>query len=416
MKRVLIAGLVCLALFFFFRSVIGENGGKTSDSSDDPIVILVSLDGFRADYLDKYPAANLSQLVQDGVRASSLIPSHPTKTFPNHYTIVTGLYPSNHGIVANTMYDPVFNETFSLSKREEVENARWWEGEPLWVTAEKQGVRAGTFFWPGSAAPIMDTRPTFWKRYDGAVPGNDRVDEVLSWLDLEEDTRPRFITLYFSEVDSKGHQHGTDSKEVEEAIERVDRYIGRLIRGVEARGLDKRVNYIVVSDHGMQNTSKERVIFLDDYVDKNDFILTETSPVAMMNTRRGKFDKVYAGLKGAHPAMTVYQASEYPSNWYWNDHRRIPRLVAVADEGWSIVANRKAFEAGIETIAPGMHGYDRFLPSMQALFIAQGPAFKQGVKVEAFENIHIYPLITHMLDLEPASVDGSFDAVSHLLK
>ena len=415
MKKVLIAGVICLALILLFRNASDEVAMPATESQD-PIVILISLDGFRADYLDTYPTANLSKLVNDGVRARSLIPSHPTKTFPNHYTIVTGLYPSNHGIVANTMYDPVFDETFSLSKREEVENARWWEGEPLWVTAEKQGVRAGTFFWPGSAAPIMDTRPTFWKRYDGSVAGNDRVDEVLSWLDLEEETRPRFITLYFSDVDSQGHQHGTDSKEVVEAIERVDRYIGRLMRGVEARGLDNRVNYIVVSDHGMKNTSTEQVIFLDDYVDTDDFFLTETSPVAMINTRRGKFDEVYAGLKDAHPAMTVYKSSEYPSKWYWNDHRRIPQMVAVADEGWSIVSNRKAFETGIEKIPAGTHGYDRFLPSMQALFIAQGPAFKEGTTVAAFENIHVYPLITHMLELEPASIDGSFDTVSHLLK
>ena len=427
MKKILVVSLFCIASLLLFsngcfnaspkqenQSASLQDGLETS--SKDPIVILISIDGYRADYLDMYTSPNLSQLAVDGVRAKSLIPSHPTKTVPNHYTIVTGLYPSNHGIVANTMYDPVFDETFSLSKREEVENARWWGGEPLWVTAEQQGVRAGTFFWPGSAAPIKDTRPTFWKRYDGSVPGNTRVDEVLSWLDLEEAMRPRFITLYFSDVDSQGHQHGIDSEAVESAISRVDRYLGRLFKGVADRKLTDRVNYIIVSDHGMVNTSEEKIIFLDDYVNRSDFYLTESSPIAMMNTKNGKFDEVFDGLKGAHSAMKVYHASDYPTNWHWNNHRRIPQMVAVADEGWSIVSSREAYLNGDETIPGGTHGYDRFLPSMQALFVAQGPAFKEGATVAAFENIHIYPLITHLLNLEPAKTDGSFDAVHHLLK
>ncbi|MFK7847717.1 MAG: ectonucleotide pyrophosphatase/phosphodiesterase [Rhodothermales bacterium] len=413
MKKILVAGLLVCLLLFFLKSYANtpDRGIK-----DDNIVILISLDGFRADYLDLYPTTHISHLIKEGVRAEALIPAHPTKTFPNHYTIVTGLYPANNGIVANVMYDPVFDETFSMSVRREVEKARWWEGEPLWVTAEKQGVRAATYFWPGSEAPIKDTRPTFWKRYDGSVPGNARVDEVLGWLDLDENKQPRFITLYFSDVDSESHRYGPHSEEAVAAIGRVDEYIGRLLSGIAARGLDDRVNIVLVSDHGMAQTSDEKIIYLEDYIDESEIQLIEKTPMLMLNAINDDLQQIYEQLENAHPAMHVYLAADYPADWHWEEHRRIPELVAEIEEGWSIVTNRDDYEAGRASIMPGAHGYDRRLASMQAIFVAQGPAFEQGKQVAAFENIHIYPLIAHLLDLQPAEVDGRLDKIEHVLK
>ncbi len=160
-----------------------------------PTVILISLDGFRYDYLDKYSPPTLNQLAKDGVRAKWMIPSFPTKTFPNHYTVATGLYPEHHGIIENNIWD--FGVTFGLGKREEVQNSRWWLGEPIWVTAEKQGLRAGAFFFPGTEAEIAGKRPTFWKQYDGKIPNNDRVDQILTWLDLPRGRTPTDVHALF---------------------------------------------------------------------------------------------------------------------------------------------------------------------------------------------------------------------------
>lgn len=396
--------------------LVGVFNNNTRERDFEETVILISIDGYRSDYLQRGVSPQLGSLAEQGVRAEALIPVHPTKTFPNHYSIVTGLYSANHGIVSNTIYDPVFDETFQMSKREEVENPRWWLGEPIWVTAEKQGVTAASFFWPGSEAPIKGIQPTYWKRYNGSIPGKVRVDHVLGWLDMKKEDRPRFITLYFSEVDSKGHQYGPDSEEVLKAMKNVDAHLGRLLRGIKKRGLDEYVNIIVVSDHGMAATDSEKLIFLDDYITVDSVQLIETSPVAMMNGMNGNAAAIYKALHNAHPALNVYSASDYPADWQWTGNRRIPQLAAVADEGWTIVPRRLTSGEKPFRISQGAHGYDRRLESMGALFVAQGPAFKEGAVVEAFESIHIYELIAHLLSLEPAENDGSLEAVRHVLK
>lgn len=413
MRKILFVVLLIAVIFYFFK----DNETPASElPAGRQTVILISLDGFRWDYLDKYKTRHLARIAEDGVRAEKMMPAFPTKTFPNHYTLVTGLYPDHNGMVAGTMYDPVFDATFKMSDRDEVENARWWEGEPLWVTAEKQGIRSATYFWPGSEAPIQGIRPSYWKRYDGSVRGNDRVDQVLDWLDLPEDERPAFITLYFSDVDSRGHDHGPDSREVEQAIAQVDGYIGRLIQGLEERALLDATNLIVVSDHGMKAADMDKVIFLDDYIDLDDVYIMETSPVAMMNPRRARLSGLYAALENAHPALSVYRQGEFPKAWNWGTHRRTPSLVAAAEEGWSIVRSRRDYEQGEVRLSPGVHGYDNEAESMQALFIARGPAFQEGIEVPPFEAVDVQPLITHIMQLASPPVDGSFDRVRQTLR
>ncbi len=230
-----------------------------------PTVILISVDGFRYDYFEKYKPENLNNLARKGVRARWMIPAYPSLTFPNHYTVATGLYPENHGIVGNTIYDPEFDAIFALSKREEVQNGRWWGGEPIWVTAEKQGQRAAAFFFPGTEAEIAGKRPTFWKEFDDKFPNPERVDQILKWLDLPAAERPTFYTLYFSDVDHAGHDFSPDSPEVGKAINNVDDALGRLIDGLKARRIfGKNVNLIIVSDHGMavMNPTKAVIIYI----------------------------------------------------------------------------------------------------------------------------------------------------------
>lgn len=376
-----------------------------------PIVILVSLDGFHPDYLARGVTPSLDSLARVGVRAEWMTPSFPTKTFPNHYTLVTGLIPDHHGIVANNMWDDTLGR-FTMARRDAVQDARWWGGEPLWVTAERQGIRTAPMFWPGSEAPIGGAMPAIWMRYDGDVPLATRVDSLLAWLTLPDSLRPRFLTLYASDVDHWGHQRGPASPEVDSALARVDSMIGRLGAGLAARGMSGQVNVIVVSDHGMSATSPERLIALDDYVTMDDVTVVDWTPVGAVTPKPGKLDAVYAALRGAHPHLHVYRRGEVPGQYRFGTHPRVTDLVLIADDGWTITTRDRfaSFRAG------GTHGYDQTLPSMRALFLAAGPAFRRGATVPAFSNIHVYALMADILGVRPAPNDGSRDSVQVMLR
>jgi predicted AlkP superfamily pyrophosphatase or phosphodiesterase len=378
-------------------------------------ILLVSLDGFRADYLDRRWAAHLRELGQKGVRAHWLTPVFPSKTFPNHYSIVTGLYPEHHGIVSNTMVDPVTRRRFEISDTLAVRDSSWWKGEPIWVTAVRQGRKSATFFWPGSEAAIGGIRPTYWKRYDVRVPNAVRVRQVLDWLSAPPEQAVSLATLYLSDVDYAGHAFGPDAPQTDSAIARVDTAIGQLLAGLDQRGLAGRIDLIVVSDHGMAPASPERTVFLDDYIDLADVTIVDMSPVAALLPRAGEESETYRRLHDASPHLTVYRRSETPIRWHYRDNDRIPPIIAVAPEGWLISthARRSNPRASIER---GTHGYDPELPSMRALFIARGPAFRSGVTVPAFTNVHLYALMTHILGLKPAQNDGSLDSVRAVLR
>jgi len=380
-----------------------------------PTVILISVDGFRWDYLEKVAAPNLRQLAATGVRAKALIPVFPTKTFPNHYTIVTGLYPEHHGIVANTMYDPEFDAKFSMSNRAAVQDGRWWGGEPLWVTAEKQHQISGILFWPGSEAEISGVRPTYWKIYDDDFPNTARVDTVLAWLDLPAERRPTFLTLYFSDVDHAGHRHSPDSQQVKTAILEIDHILGRLVQSLEARDIFDQVNIIIVSDHGMTAVTFDRVIYLDDYLDLEKVEVVDWNPIVALRPRLMIEDEIYQALVKAHPYLRVYRKAEIPARLHYNQHRRIMPIIGIASDGWKI--SRHGTRNTVEGFyTSGEHGYDNALPAMRAIFIARGPAFKSGFVVAPFQNIHIYNLICAILKLRPARNDGDLDSVRVMLK
>lgn len=382
----------------------------------EPTVILVSIDGFRADYMDRFETPTLHRLAAEGVRATEgMLPVFPSKTFPNHYSIATGLYPAHHGIVGNTMYDPEMDAWFRLSDRDAVEDTRWWDGEPIWVTAEKQGVTAGTFFWPGSEAPVQGIQATYWKRFDDTVPATDRVDSVLAWIDLPEANRPRLVTLYFSDTDHDGHDYGTSSEEVADAVARADAYLARLVSGLELRGILDQVNLVVVSDHGMVDVSPERVVFVEDYVDLGDSRVVEWSPILAVDPEPGRGQEIAAALDAA-PHLTVYDQATLDSVFHYSGSPRIPPIVAGADAGWTITSTHEYLEARITRFPAGMHGFDPRFPSMAALFVARGPAFRSGFESKPFENVNVYPLIAHILGLEPADVDGRLETVRDLLR
>jgi predicted AlkP superfamily pyrophosphatase or phosphodiesterase len=399
-----------ILLLTFALALTATIGRAQRDAFADlqPTVILVSFDGFRWDYLSKAPTPNLQRLITRGVRASSLIPSFPSKTFPNHYSIVTGLYPGHHGIVANNIFDPPTGRTFALAKREEVRDPMWWGGTPIWTVIERAGKKSAPLFWPGSEAPHGGVMPTYWQPYDDNRPANARVDQILSWLDQPSAQRPTFLSLYFEDTDSAGHQHGPESPEVHAAIMRDDGYIGRLVDGLTRRGIANRVNIIVVSDHGMVAVDDSRVVVVDDYISPNDVTISDINPTLGIFPKAGKGDEVYRRLKGANPHLTIYKREETPARWHYRDHPRVPPIIGVADEGWQVL--RRATVTGITTRTilgqRGTHGYDPQLMSMRAVFIAAGPALRSGVTVAPFEDVSIYNVLAKILGVTPPANDG----------
>lgn len=400
--------LTLLCTLLLALTALGSFNGLAAQSAHQlrPIVILISIDGWRWDYLERFAPPTLSRLAASGVRSEGLVPVFPSKTFPNHYTIVTGLYPERHGIVSNSMLDPGLPGRFTLSNRDVQQDTRWWGGEPLWVTTERQGQVAATMFWPGSDAEIAGDRPTDWKVFDTDVPNAERVDQILAWLKEPDPARPTFLTLYFSTVDSAGHDGGPEAPETRAAAHDVDGAIARLVAGVDSLGLTARTNFVLVSDHGMAALSRDRTIVLDDYIDVSDVDLVDSSPILGVNPRTGSIDALYTALKDKHPALQVFTRDALPSEYRLRGHPRLPAVIGVADDGWH-VTTRQMLEREKGRALAGTHGYDPRHRSMHGLFIATGPQFRSGVVVPAFENVHIYELLCRVLGLRPASNDGN---------
>jgi len=384
-----------------------------------PTVILISLDGFRYDYLDKYHPPTLNALAKNGVRAKWMIPSFPTKTFPNHYTIVTGLYPEHHGIVENNIYD--FGEVFMIHDRDKVQESRWWWGEPIWVTAQKQGQIAASYFYVGSEAPVMNTHPNYWRLYNGKVPPEMRVDKGLEWLDLSVEKRPTMITMYFSDTDDAGHEFSPESEEVKYAVLNDDRYISRLVQGLKARGIDKKVNIIIVSDHGMASVDVRKVSFLDDYfsIDGDAEKVLYTHEINQIFPKPGKLEYIYSRLK-AMPHATCWKNDDIPARLHYNEGKRIAPIVCSTEIGHIVTTHKRYVDFMKDITDPerprGGHGLDNRYQEMQATFIGFGPAFKNGYIAEPFENIEVYNVMCKILGLKPAKNDGDLEHVKSMLR
>ena len=387
----------------------------TTKNANSNKLLLISFDGFRADYLLNTETPNFDKLAESGVLGKGLIPIYPSKTFPNHYAIATGLYPENNGFIANVMYDKELDLSFSMGDREQVENPHWWLGEPIWNTVEKEGKKAGTMFWVGSEAPVQNMRPTFWKQYDGSINNKERIDTVLHWMTLETEKQIDFGTLYFSFVDSQGHRNGTESEEVIDAIEEADKLMGYLISEMNAKGLLETTNIMIVSDHGMMDVSKERLVLLDDYINTEYIDIIEGSPSLMMNVEDGKLEEVYTSLKKNENHFKVYKKEDIPERFHIKNNPRTPELLLVAELGYTISTNNYVSSRG-NYPSGGAHGFDNMEKEMWALFVANGPNFKKGFEMEPFENIHLYELMSHLLNIKSAGSDGNLEAVSIMLE
>ncbi|XP_072296626.1 ectonucleotide pyrophosphatase/phosphodiesterase family member 1 [Eucyclogobius newberryi] len=389
---------------------------------DKPPVILVSLDGFRAEYLKDHSShvPVINALRKYGTTTLYMRPVYPTKTFPNHYSIVTGLYPESHGIVDNKMYDVKRNAFFSLRSDEKL-NAEWYQGEPVWVTAMRQNLKTATFFWPGSDVNITGTFPTFYHTYDKNINFEKRVTTMLEWLSLPQEQRPDFFTVYLDEPDSAGHRYGPGSKEVVEALENVDRIIGMLMDGLKERNLHKCVNLMVVSDHGMEEASCDKAMFVSSLVNNTEDFSVIQGPAARIRPTHlpeeySTFD--YEGLierlscRTPDQPMTPYLKEHLPKRMHFAHHQRIERGHLYMKEGWQASMTRK----DMKYCTGGFHGSDNLFRNMQAIFIGYGPGFKHKTVVPPFENIEVYNLVCDLLGIRPAPNNGTHGSLNHLLK
>jgi len=379
-----------------------------------PPLILISLDGFRWDYAALHPAEtpHLRALIAAGTTARALIPVYPTNTFPNHYSIVTGLYPSHHGIINNDFFDPGVGEFFRYNRVASVQKIIWWGGEPIWVTANRQGRRSASSFWVGSEAQIKGVRPDHWKLYDPKLSFEKRFEELFGWLALPAAQRPAVIAFYLEETNSVGHKHGPASPELAAAVKQADDRLGAIV--ARARAENIALNFVIVSDHGMTPISPERIIILDAYLDPKSVQVDFDGPVAGLRPLAGDVASLQRALAPLRHAR-VCRTEDLPPHFRIAASPRNPGLWIVADEGWEIYTQAK-FDSLTKPFNQGDHGYDPALPSMHGIFVASGPSFKAGVVVEPVENIHIYNLLCAALGLQPAPNDGDDRLVRAALK
>ena len=363
-------------------------------SISDEYVLVISFDGFRYDYFDMVDTPNFDGFIDNASRSKSLIPVFPSLTFPNHYSIATGSYSNKHRLLSNSFFSKTLDKKYSMRDSKSVQNGDFYGMEPIWVTAEKEGLNTATFFWIGSEAEISGYRPSIYKNYDGSIPFESRVDSIIAWLEYPDDKKPRLSMLYFSEPDYTGHKYGTKSKEIISSIKEMDDLLGYTISRLKTLDIYKKLNIIIVSDHGMTNVDKSRIVLLDKYISLNKFHTIIGPSISSLNLRNNKDIIDIPSIEH----ISIFDKHSIPDEYHFRN-QDTPDYLVVADEGWFIsttsdMENNKNFPSG-------MHGYDSINMSMHGIFLASGPSFNSGIIVDSFENINIYPIICRVFDINP---------------
>lgn len=392
---------------------IVPNRKNTAAQMKKPYLILISADGFRYDYADKYQAKALLRLRASGVQAKGMIPSFPSVTFPNHYTVATGMYPAHHGLVYNQFYDRNRKESYSMSDRKAVEDGTWYGGIPLWVLAEQQGMLSASYHFVGTEAAIQQTLPTYWYRFSDAKNIDFRIQKVVDWLTLPEDVRPHLITFYMSDADHAGHTYGPDAKQTEQAVQFVDAAIGKMVEKVNELGLD--VNFIFFADHGMANVDTSTKMNINAMIDTSKFISRGGGTSLHLYAKNpSDIQTTYELLKQKENNFTVYLRDDIPAKWHYN--KTDDRFDRIGDI-FIVPTYPKVLSGWSGRISPGAHGFDPAIQEMQASFYAWGPHFKKGKTIAPFENIHVYPLVCRLLGLEYShQIDGKKKVLRKILK
>lgn len=406
-----------LFLFFLIQTSVGFSQEKK------PVVILISLDGFRYDYVERFQPENLTRFIAEGVAAKGLIPSFPSKTFPNHYTIATGMLPENHGLVDNAFYEPFKNQIYSMGNRDIVQDGYWYGGTPIWVLAEQHGIKSASYFFVGSEAPVKEVRPSYYYDYNGSVPNLSRISKVFEWLQLPEEERPRMITLYFSDMDDTGHRFGpSNDAELKKTITRLDRELGALFEGLKS--FNQNIHVVLVSDHGMADVKKENLINLDALTEGVEARVVNNGALAHLHLKNpAEKGEVIKLLTQRSEDITIDDLSK---NENYTDISKFPQRIGdllilpklgyylADDRGMSRYQNNSA---RFKTEIFGEHGFSPRNQEMWGIFYAKGPQIKSGIEIEPFQNIHIYPLLCHLLGLPiPEEIDGKKEVLAPVLK
>ncbi len=381
-----------------------------------PYVILVSFDAFRWDYLNRNLTPNLDKVIAKGVRALSLRSVTPSKTFPNHYAIISGMYAENHGIIFNSFEDVHTGDFYRIGDTSAVRNPKWYKGEAFWETAKKNGITTASYFWPGSEMNDSYRRPTYYKHYKHTEPYKNRIDGVISWLQLPYKNKPHFITLYFHDTDTYGHRYGPNSHEINQSIQRLDTLVGYLNEQLTNIGMIDSVNIIFVSDHGMTEIDTSRTVNLEKVLNGLDYKLAGATTLAMIEPSKNDYDSVLTRLKNHNTHYTVYQKENLPAYYHFKNNDNIFSIILSADLGWSLV-NEKQLRNMKKRNNKGNHGYDKDYLDMQGIFVAAGPNFRSDYKTGTVWNIDIYPLLCKIFNIYPnPKIDGKLERIGFVLK
>jgi predicted AlkP superfamily pyrophosphatase or phosphodiesterase len=412
--------LLFSSLFFCLIAIAQDTtqqvvGNRINDPSQykKPYVILISADGFRADFTELHKASFLQTVSKKGVRADFMYPSFPSLTFPNHYTLVTGMYPAHHGLVDNSYYDTKRKDFYGMGNKQKVADGSWYGGTPIWVLAEKQKMLSASFYWVASEADIQHTRPTYYYIYNEKISIGERIKAVKDWLRLPEDKRPHIITFYFPQVDHDAHMYGPADHKVTEAVQFVDSSVNALQEALKPLGLP--INYIFVSDHGMTRVDDEHTMGLPKAIDTAFFTVPSGDALLHLYAKdTSKIESTFEALK-KDTSISVYHLNETPDYWHYKQsddrYNRLGDLIVTPHLP-------KVFNLSNRKTTPGKHGFDNHLTDMRASFMAWGPAFKEGLRIEGFENVNVYPLIAHILGLkyDEGAIDGKLEGLKNTLK
>ena len=399
-------------VYFLLLSVCLANCSILSaQTSKNQTIVVLSLDGFRWDYPAKTSTPSLDRIAREGVKAVSLIPSFPSKTFPNHYTIATGLVPDHHGLVNNSFYDTELGKSYSMGNKEARLDPAFYGGEPIWITAQKQGLKTASFYWVGSDVAISGMHPDTWKSYDQEVPFIQRIDTIIKWLGLPKDQRPQLVMGYYHEPDESGHNFGPDDPRTFKMVHEIDSLVGILYSRINQLPGGDSINFIVVSDHGMGAISSERVTVLRDYIPESWPVRIEGgNPNFNLYADGAWVDSAYVSLRKA-PHIEVWKPLEVPVYLNYGKNPRVGNIILLADSAWSISVQKPK-----KKLSGGTHGYDTRNTDMHAIFYAAGPAFKVNYIQPSFQNTNIYSLLAYLLGIKPAETDGSLQQVINMLK
>lgn len=405
----------------FFIITLSSFVSIQGKSEKQPYVLLVSFDAFRYDYVRRFEAPNFKRLIANGIAAKSMISTYPSKTFANHYSIITGIQAGNNGLVDNLFYDPDLRLVYSSSNRKMVENPTFYGGLPLWQLVQQNGMKSASFFWPGSETKIAGSYPDYWKKYDESVPNEARIDSVMNWFKLPEEARPHFISLYFSITDDIGHKFGPYSPEIKDAVLEADRLLGLIMDDIQRFGLD--INLVVVSDHGMKDIKPRATYYLaeeDLYagLDSTKYVATDCGTHVRFYCK-DKFykERLYQILKSKKHQFAVYKRETTPKRWHSRDNKRVGDVLVVMKPGYCVVP-KKGKEGILERGKDiGVHGYDPKEKAVQGIFYASGPEIAVGKEIRSFENVNVYPFVAELLGIQiPPNIDGKTKVLEKYIK